>query len=189
MWLTLLACVPVLTSPGGGEDSGGATWVAPENSWTINTPPAELEGSGYEVGEIPPDIRLADQFGDTVSLWQFYGMVIALDISTMWCGPCQDLAEGAQAIADEYRDQGFVYVSMFPEDVESQTPDQADLEFWSEYFGLVEPLLADVEGYSYDAVPDTSWPVVLLIDREMIIEERLAAPSDETLSDAIADML
>src|SRR5687768_2227270 len=83
-------CVPHLYSSGGaGQPS---EWVAPENTWTVTPPPATLEAQGYGEGDVIPDFRLVDQHGDEVSLWQFYGNVILLDVSTIWCGPCQQLA-------------------------------------------------------------------------------------------------
>ena len=97
--LALLAgCVPHYTSPPDSGDTGDAwVWVPPDNDWPMSAPPEGLEGTGFDEGEVLPDFRLPDQYDQTVALWQFYGMVLVVDISTMWCGPCQNLAEDAEA--------------------------------------------------------------------------------------------
>lgn len=166
--LLLPACMPILVSD---EVTSGAAWEAPTNQWEVNPPPSDLKAEGFDEGEVVPDFRMMDQHGDTVSLWQFYGEVLVLDISTMWCAPCRKLAEGAQAVADEYRDQGFRYLTVFPEDADGSDqdpviPDLEDLSGWGEYYELTEPLLSDADGYSKAAVKD-SYPVVLVIDRKM----------------------
>ena len=73
-------CVPVLVSPDGGASAG--PWEAPDNTWPMNEPPEGLTATTMAAGEVVPEFRLADQFGATVSLWQFYGMVVIVDVST-----------------------------------------------------------------------------------------------------------
>ena len=83
-----IGCTPHLESEPratcGGEDL--------VNAWAKSAPPKTLEGEGYARGSVVPDFCMEDQNGDKTSLWQFYGDVILLDISTMWCGPCQQIA-------------------------------------------------------------------------------------------------
>jgi thiol-disulfide isomerase/thioredoxin len=179
----LLACVPVLTSPDG--DNGDSAWVAPENGWPTSAPPAGLEGEGFDAGEVIPDFRMMDQFGDEVSLWQFYGSVVVVDVSTMWCGPCQQLAEHVQEMADAYRDDGVVYLSIFPQDVGNEIPEQDDLQMWGENFGITEPLLSDAAGWSYQVVPDNAFPGVLIVDRDMTVLTRVTPPQDAAIEAAV----
>lgn len=184
--LLLTACMPILVS---SETTQGQPWEAPENSWGVSPPPSDLKAEGFAKGQVVPDFRMMDQYGDTVSLWQFYGDVLVLDISTMWCAPCRQLAEGAQAVADEYRDEGFRYLTVFPEDADGAdqdpiVPDLEDLTGWSDYYALTEPLLADADGYSKAAVTD-GYPVVIVIDREMKSTGAVAAPDESLIVDAI----
>mgnify|MGYP003335190595 FL=1 len=151
--------------------------------------PDDLVGQGLDVGEIAPEFRLLDQYGQEVSLWQFYGMIIVLDVSTMWCRPCQELAEGAQAIADDYRDDDVMYITLLAQDLGSDVPDQAELQEWSDEFELYEPILADESGYSYQVVPDNAFPGVVLIDRDMSVSDRIQPATDDTIRAAIDDTL
>jgi thiol-disulfide isomerase/thioredoxin len=185
----LTGCVPVLTSPPGSGANDTGAWEAPTNSWPSSTPPTGLEAEGLAEGQVAPDFLLHDQYGDEVALWQFYGMVVVLDVSTMWCSPCQELASEAQAIADDYRDRGFVYVTILAQDLGSDVPDQAELQQWGDAFHLTEPILADSAGYYVQVVPDNAFPGVLLIGRDMQVAKEINPASDDTIRAAIEDAL
>lgn len=182
-----VGCVPVLTSPDGGGSAG--PWEAPVNAWPMGAPPEGLEGEGFGAGEVVPEFRLTDQVGDTVSLWQFYGMVVIVDVSTGWCGPCQQLAAEAQAMADDYRDDGLMYVTVMPQDAQYNIPETDDLVDWGEAFDLAEPILADDAGWSAQAVPGDDFPGVFLVDREMKMVGRVEPSTDETIRGAIEGAL
>ncbi len=156
-----------------------------ENSWEKSAPPVALEGEGFSRGSVVPDFCLEDQNGDRTSLWQFYGDVILLDISTMWCGPCQQIAKDVEETWHDYSEEGFTYITVLPEDLEGGQVDRADLQEWSEEFGITAPILADNEGFGYSVEPERAWPVVMLIDRKMSVLVERIAPNDHAIREAI----
>lgn len=168
-------CIPRLYT--NGEEIG--PWEAPVNTWGVNPPPEGLEGEGYDEGQIVPDFRLVDQHGDEVSLWQFFGDVVLLDISTIWCKPCQGLAADVEQSWADYRDDGFVYVTVLQEDLEGNPPDDADLDFWVDTFGITAPVLGDGEAVTLPAIRNSSFPAVLVIDRDLRVLERLGTTVEE----------
>ena len=171
-------------APEQSDDTGG--WVVPDNTWPTASPPADLEGEGFEEGQVAPDFRMVDQHGDEVALWQFYGLVVAVDVSTMWCGPCQELAAEVEETYQDYAEQGFVYLTLLPENVGGDIPDAEDLTGWTESYGITAPVLSDAEGYSYEVVPDTAYPVVMILDRELrVAVERIQPAENETIRAAI----
>lgn len=178
-----VGCVPRLYG-------ASVEWEMPENTWPIREPPSDLAGIGWGVGDVPMDFRLVDQFGDTVSLWQFYGSVVLVDVSTMWCAPCQDLARHTEETWQDYRDQGFVYVTALQEDVEGGPPGPEGVELWVEGFDITAPVLDDgsKEGTG-TAIQQGQFPAVLVLDRQMRVAERVNPVSDEAVRAAIEDLL
>lgn len=184
--LALSACVPDLHSP----DTGGSDWTPPDNSWPANEPPADLVGEGYSQGQVMPDFLLMDQHGDMVSLWQFYGMVVVVDVSTMWCAPCAEIADGVDETWNAYRDQGFIYLTILPETEQGTVPEQEDLQRWASDHSITAPILSDDQGLSYTMVPDTAWPRVMVVDRDMTIAvDRVSPVEDAAIQAAIESVL
>ncbi|MFM2245528.1 MAG: hypothetical protein RL071_1602 [Pseudomonadota bacterium] len=180
----LAACAPPrLYSEDGDlpEVGSGSDWVAPENGWDKGAPPpAELEGEGFGVGQVLPDLRLLDQHGEETATWQWYGMVVAIDVSTMWCGPCRGLAAEVDATWADYRDQGFMYLTLLPQDQAGEIPDNADLNAWADQFGITAPVLADDEGWSYQIVPDNTYPRIMIVGRDMRVLVDQVTPAEDT---------
>jgi len=179
--VTLLStgCIPRLY----GEEH---TWEPPLNSWDLAEPPGDLVGEGWGVGDVAPDFRLTDQFGDSVSLWQFYGQVLLVDISTMWCAPCQELAKHTEATWQDYRDQGFVYLTVLQEDVEGGPVEQEDLTKWADTFGITAPVLDDsTKGATGSAIQQGIFPAVLVVGRDMRVIERVNPVEEKRVRAAI----
>lgn len=187
--LLLAACVPHLTTKDGAVDDTGPSWAPPENTWAQNVPPDDLEGEGCSRGEVVPEFRLMDQHGDEVSLWQFYGMVVVLDVSTMWCGPCQDLAEEVQATSDDYAEEGLIYITILAQDLAASPPDREELAYWADYYGITDPVVSDDQGWYTCVVPDDSFPGVIVVDRRMRSSGLVPGPTDEQIRAAIEEVL
>jgi thiol-disulfide isomerase/thioredoxin len=181
MFWWLVACIPDLTSPKVGACAEGQ----PDNAWFHGDPPSSLQGEGFEPGEVVTDQCVPDQNGEQVSLWQFYGNVWVLDVSTMWCQPCQDLARGLQDIADSYEPEGFTYLTVLAQDLGSDVPDQAELQQWADTFDIASPIVADDVGFTSSVVRNGSYPAVLIIGRDATVVERLDLPSDEAIAEAV----
>ena len=144
---------------------------------------------GFGVGERVPDRALTDQHGASVSLRDFDGDVVLLDVSTMWCAPCQEVALHAEDTYREYRREGFVYVTVLQEDPHGDAPDTDDLDAWATAYGLSAPVLADGgesgERVTAEVVADGQFPAILVIGRQGVVEERVGATDDASVRDAI----
>ena len=190
MLLYFFACdIPVLTTP---VDTAQSSWEAPENQWPTQTPPENISGEGFDIGQIIEDYPFFDQNGDEVSLWQFYGNVILVDISAEWCAPCKILAEEVQVTQDDYADQGFVYVTYMAEANDSSDP--VDLEIlnkWAEDHHISSaPVLASVDDLRPILVPTQVYPRLILIDRNLkVIDPNIFPQNDETIREKILEAL
>ena len=175
MWIMILgACMPVLVS------DGPTNWVQPENDWELNVPPNDTVEEGFRVGETPLDLRMKDQYGNDVSLWQFYGNIILLDISAEWCAPCRILAEETEHTYQDYREQGFMYLTLLAEDELSQLPNQDVLTDWAEEFSITAPVLADTVDHRPQLVPTGAYPRLILINQNLRIEKANITPAEDS---------
>lgn len=173
--LLFLACTPRLYTVEDTESS----WVAPENDWIQNTPPEGLEAEGIAEGDVLADFRMADQHGQEVALWQFYGMTIVVDISTIWCAPCMELAEEVEATYQSYKDQGVMYLTVLPENLEYSVPTQEELAGWADAFEITAPVLADASGWAAEITPEGIFPWLLIVDKEMrVAVAQVLPPTD-----------
>lgn len=181
VWLAMLGCVPRLyTEADSDSDTTEWSWTAPSNTWPIHQPAEGLVGEGWAVGDVPADFRLPDQHGDELALWQFYGDVVLVDVSTMWCAPCQDLAAGAESLYQDHVAEGFVMVTVLAEDVEGNPPDQSDLNAWGDAFGITAPIVGDgAKDVAGQTVVGNNYPALFVIDRDMTIGERIAMPTTD----------
>jgi len=189
MVLLSTGCVPHLTSPGLDDSGVVSTWVAPDNGWSVAQPPAGLTGQGYGIGQVMPDFLLMDQNGDQVSLWQFYGSVVVVDISTMWCGPCATIADAVTDTWREHESQGFMYLTLLPEDTLGQVPDQKDLQRWASDHSIEAPVLQDGIGRSYEMAPDAAYPRIYVVDRDMTVAVDRVNPADDASIQAAVEAL
>ncbi len=188
----LSGCVPHLVT----KDVAAGDWKAPSNSWPLSEtpPPADVECGGFEVGDTVCDLRLEDQHGDEVSTWQFWGDVLVIDVSTIWCIPCQKLAATTQETFEHFEDQGLMYVTVLQEDGGSNPPDNADLNEWGDAFGIEAPILADghenpASRATGETVTGGNFPAVLVLDRDMVVRKRVFPPEAELLDAAIEDLI
>jgi thiol-disulfide isomerase/thioredoxin len=181
----LTACAPSLYT-----DGEVMPWEAPSNDWGVGEVPSDLEAEGFGVGEVVTEFRLPDQFGEEVSLWQFYGKVVILDISTLWCAPCQDLAEEVEATYEQYASQEFEYITILPEDLEYEVPDTAELNQWVDAFGLTRPVLADDQAWAEVLVPAGGYPRLLLIGRDMrVLDPEIFPATDARIREVVEEAL
>ena len=101
---------------------------------------AEL-GEGWTVGELNPNWSLPDQHGEAIELRDFYGQVVLIDISSEWCGPCQEAAPVLEEMYQEWRDQGFVAIQILVEGVVNDAEPAG--QRWAEAFDLTYPVVED----------------------------------------------
>lgn len=167
-------------------------WVAPTNTWDTAAPPECTVGEGYENGQIVPDSRLTDQFGDEVSVWQFAGDIILIDVSTIWCAPCQQLGAGTEEVWQAYRDYGFTYVTILQADLEGDEVDPEDLDLWVNGFyesGASEapisaPVLDDSDK-TVGVVQADQYPALIVVGRDLRVIERVTETTEEAVRAAV----
>ncbi len=166
------------SSPSGVTDDLDAdtqTGQAPQSDThachaQASTPTAELSGTGIVNGETAYDFELADQNGDLVSLYDFHGCVVVLDLITQWCIPCQDAAPEFEAISQDMAPDVAVLAVML-QTTDGGPPDVEHVQWWADSFDLTYPVLADPYASQYNYT-NGSFPTVVVIDRDMTIVDQ-----------------
>jgi peroxiredoxin len=102
-----------LAGCGGGEGVEETTGeAAPTAEGTATMPAATASGVGTEPGQTPPPFTLPDLEGNEVSLSDFEGKVVVLDLWATWCPPCRQEIPFLVSLYNEYRDQGLEVIGV-----------------------------------------------------------------------------
>lgn len=154
---------------GGGD---GATY-GPDNAWPhalAADVPDDLEGTGWYAGDTAYNFTLQDQNGDDVELYQFYGMMVVLDVFAVWCGPCNELAPEGEEVWEELADRGVVVLALTQEDGNGASPSVETAQQWAATHGLTHPVLADASASQGEyAVIGGGFPTFPVIGPDMTI--------------------
>ena len=177
------------------DDSADPTVTVTVTDPTPTEPdPITWEDCGGVPGDHPCDFTFQDQNGDDWNLYDHYGEVILIDFSTIWCHWCKVSAADVQLMQDTYGPEGFVWVTLLVEDEAGGDVSLDEVQLWADTYGITTApvLMADrsiIDTTGEDGFPVTSWPMFILVDRDMTISWGLRGWSQEMILAAIEDIL
>ena len=147
--------------------------------WPRNNPGDLVLDYTLAEGSTFPDVRLEDQCGDQLELWDLYGHYLILDTSQPDCGPCRSMASTSEAFAAQMEEEGIpVMVVSFLGGGLSEpwaTPPEETFDSWVTDYGITDPVLYD-RGFGYAMFPaftesftgeDFGYPTWLVVDPDM----------------------
>ncbi len=73
---------------------------------------SEEAATGVNVGDVPPAFVLPNLNGEDISLADFEGKVVVLDIWATWCPPCREEIPFLIELYDEFEEQGLEIVGI-----------------------------------------------------------------------------
>ena len=161
---------------------GGPVDTADDDALTdvVDVPPLYDPGVNWEIcgsaeGEHPCNIIAIDHNGDEFDLYANYGSLVVIDLSAMWCGPCNSAGAHAQEVQDQYANDDLVYVTVLIENRHGVPPSEVDIQQWAaDYGNTTSPVVPGNRGMlasSGGSWELTSWPTFFYIDREMVIRD------------------
>tara|TARA_R100001015_G_C4625982_1_gene184758 strand:+ start:1742 stop:2281 length:540 start_codon:yes stop_codon:yes gene_type:complete len=138
-------------------------------------PVIDWEDCSQQIGDHPCNFSLVDQNGNAFNLYDHHGKIIIIDLSAMWCGPCQMAAFEVEELQKKYRDD-IVYVTILIENSNYKPPTKADLRRWAAAFGIDSaPVLGGSRDFISSSVDDgwplSAWPQFHIVDKNMILVE------------------
>jgi peroxiredoxin len=157
-----------------GTTTGTATATTTETGATTKTttttdlaPCADLK-TGTGEGFCGEDFTLLNSAKESISLYDFAGDVILLDLSGFTWGVCQGLAPAFQEFYSENQDKGFTAIVSL-----KTITSYADLDTWADTFGATHTLLGDIDLVVWNQYKDgDNKPQYIVFDREMNIVYR-----------------
>jgi thiol-disulfide isomerase/thioredoxin len=176
----------VLALTGCGSMSGGSGSSASSSNTKF------IPGTG-EITTVPvadriaaPDISGKTVDGGQLSLSQFKGKVVVLNVWGSWCDPCRGEAPNLAAVAKSTAGKDVQFVGINTRDY-----DPAQARSFEHDFGITYPSLFDPDGrllmeFPRGSLPPQSIPTTLIIDRQGRIAVRaLTALTESQLDNAL----
>lgn len=165
-----LAAVLALTGCAGGTEieTGGEDdrFISGDGSATV-----------FEAGERDPapEVTGTTFDGDELSLNDYRGEILVLNVWASWCGPCRAEQPVLDEVHEEYTDLGVDFLGVNIKD------NQTAAEAYTAEKGVVYPSLYDQPGEIpqafRDTVPPRAIPSTLLIDPDGAIAARVIGPT------------
>jgi len=137
-------------------------------------------------GDMAPDFSVELLTGETFTLSEHRGTVVALDFWATWCGPCVQKMPSTQALSEQFEGQVMFVGINVGEHLEQV------LDFIDER-GFTYPIGLDENSYIHrNLYPSPGIPYMVIINRDGIITETFSGYGigmDELIEAAILDAL
>ncbi len=129
-----------------------------------------VSGPAGMVGETAPVFALHDDRGNAVSLQQYRGKVVVMNLWASWCPPCRAEMPDLQTVAREYANDGVVVVGVN----QGESPERAAA--FAQSLEIAFPIWIDDAqqyGRTYAAL---GLPTTIIIDRRGVVERGFDGP-------------
>jgi peroxiredoxin len=116
------------------------------------------------VGALAPDFTLVNLEGENVSLSDFHGQPVLINLWATWCGPCRIEMPTIQSRFEKFLDEGFIVLA-----VNFDEP-RGDVQAFRDEFGLTFQILLDPGANVQKLYRTRSYPTSFFVDRKGVIQ-------------------
>ena len=159
---------------------------------SIESNDPDWESCSETFGDHVCDFKLTDQNGEQFNLYDHRGKVIILDLSVMWCGPCQMAALDADAMVNRLGGPDkVVYVTVLVENFSGENPTLADLQGWATSLGVeINPVLAGSRDFlNTTGYQVSGWPTFYFIDSDLVLRDIMTGFSSSIMENKVRGLL
>ncbi|MDE3013867.1 MAG: redoxin domain-containing protein [Gemmatimonadota bacterium] len=139
----------------------------------------------FPVPGVPaPSFTATTLTGDTVTLEDYRGQVVLVNIWATWCAPCREEMPSMQRLYEDFtsRDEPFTILAVSVDAPPGQRDAGGnlggDLKAFADELGLTFPILHDPAGAIQRIYYTTGVPESFVVDREGIIRSRIAGATE-----------
>lgn len=162
--LAALAMAAVPTGCATGDDAvaqgGTFEFVAPGGKTDISYDPPETRGTPGPLSG--PDLM---DTARTISLEDFAGEVVVINIWGQWCAPCRSEITQLQQVYDETRDSGVAFLGIDVRDNDIDAPRDFVVERGITFPSIYDPAMRTMIAFG-GRYPTTVIPSTIVLDRE-----------------------
>lgn len=169
--LVALIATVVLTACSGGDSAAGSGFVAGDGSLVT------IDASQRKPA---PDITGTTLDGQTITLSDYLGKVVVLNVWASWCAPCRAEAPVLQKTWEDQKDSGVQFIGL-----DTRDSDTSAAQFVKR-FGITYPNIIDRDGAQQlkfaGTLPPQAIPSTIVVDAQGRVAGRaLGTVSESTL--------
>lgn len=184
---TLPAAGQVSAPPDGAEPGQVSTppdGAAPAGVEPLGLLPGSAARRAAAAGEPAPDFTFRDLTGAEVSLSDFAGQPVLVNVWASWCAPCQDEMPLLEQLSVDHPELVILGVNLTAQDT------LADVKAMVDRFDLTFPILLDETGQIGGLYQVQGLPTSFFIDAQGIIRRvQVGALLPEYVEEALAEIL
>ena len=146
--------------------------------------PGEAVPQGINQGSRARDFAFESLDGSKVSLSDYEGNVVLVNLWATWCSPCRAEIPDLEAAYQKYQYEGFVILG-----VNVEEPRETVAPFVQE-FGMSYPILLDKSGELMKIYRAQGLPMSFIVDAEGVIQKRhMGFLTGDQLESYLADLI
>lgn len=154
----------------------GAVWI-----WLSKAPPGGTTGGNIpapQKGFLAPDFSLPTSDGQIITLSDYQGRPVLLNIWATWCPPCRAEMPAMEQVYQDLKEDGFVILAVNA----TNQDNPSEVETFTKSFGLTFPVLFDQQGEITQQYEVRALPSSFFIDSKGMIQEVvIGGPMSEAL--------